>query len=550
MRRLVPLAAALLLLALALVWSTPRRAAQVPETAWRVQGPSVAGAFHVHTTRSDGHESVEAVAAAASRAGLRFVIFTDHGDGTAAPEPPVYQSSVLCIDGVEISTTGGHYAVIGLPQAPYPLAGDPRDVVEDVRRLGGVGVVTHGDSPRADLAWTDWRAPIDGLEWLNLDTVWRTAGARSVVRGLLGSWIRAPQALTSLASRPEAALARWDALTRGRHVIALASTDAHGYMVPSYDTAFRTLSTRVDVAAPLTGEAAHDAQLVIDAVKAGHHYSVVDALASPAAFAFTARTSRAAASEGDVLPAGAGTMLDVRVGAPAGARLRLFQNGRVWREAVGDHLEQAVGDEPAVYRVEVQVPGAPGDPPLPWIVSNPIFVGAARSGADPDAAVTPPVATRHLLAERDWTVEHDTLSTGGVSRPGAGDTLEFRYTLGPGRPRAQFAALVKPIQREATTFNRITLHARADHPVRLTVQLRASGAGNPPRWQRSIYLDREPRAIVVPWSDMHAVRPLGAGVPDSPPRADVGALMFVVDTNNTTPGGSGVIRFTDLAYER
>src|SRR5688572_33149800 len=67
------------------------------------------GAYHVHTTRSDGAGERDAVAAAAARAGLQFVIFTEHGDGMRPPAPPVYVAGVLCLDGVEISTNGGHY---------------------------------------------------------------------------------------------------------------------------------------------------------------------------------------------------------------------------------------------------------------------------------------------------------------------------------------------------------------------------------------------------------------------------------------------------------
>src|SRR6185503_14002509 len=127
----------------------------------------------VHTNRSDGLSGPDAIAAAAARAGLKFVVFTDHGDGTRKPDAPAYRSGVLCLDGVEVSTSGGHYIAIDMPAAPYPLGGESRDVVEDVRRLGGFGIAAHPDSPKAELAWTDWEAPIDGLELLNPDTSWR-----------------------------------------------------------------------------------------------------------------------------------------------------------------------------------------------------------------------------------------------------------------------------------------------------------------------------------------------------------------------------------------
>jgi predicted metal-dependent phosphoesterase TrpH len=131
---------------------------------------TVRGAFHIHSDRSDGSGSVDAIAAAAARAGLQFIILTDHGDGTRTPDAPAYRSGVLTIDGVELNTTGGHYATIGLPASPYPMAGTPADVIEDVHRLGGFGFAAHPGSPRPSLSWQGWDAPIDGLEWINGDS--------------------------------------------------------------------------------------------------------------------------------------------------------------------------------------------------------------------------------------------------------------------------------------------------------------------------------------------------------------------------------------------
>jgi hypothetical protein len=221
------------------------------------------------------------VAAAAARAGLRFVIFTDHGNGTETIEPPSYRSSVLCIDGVEISTSGGHYAVVGMQRAPYPLAGEPRDVVDDVRRLGGLGFVAHGDSPKPDLRWTDWDAPFDGVEWLNLDTAWRNARAAFVARALLTYWFRPAETVALLATQPNEMPKRIEALNRSRRVLSIAGLDAHGYIAPSYAASFRALSTRVETSAPLSGDAAADARLIVDALRAGRHYTVIDGVTPP-----------------------------------------------------------------------------------------------------------------------------------------------------------------------------------------------------------------------------------------------------------------------------
>ncbi|MCY0464255.1 hypothetical protein OVW20_29155, partial [Klebsiella pneumoniae] len=81
-------------------------------------------------------------------------ILTDHGDGTRVPDPPAYRHGVLCIDAGEISTTRGHLVALGLTSgSPYPLAGEPRDVIDDIHRLGGKAVIAHPDSRKSDLRW-------------------------------------------------------------------------------------------------------------------------------------------------------------------------------------------------------------------------------------------------------------------------------------------------------------------------------------------------------------------------------------------------------------
>ena len=213
------------------VWALlPRRALMV---AGVVPDPlTVRGSLHVHTVRSDGTGTVEAVAAAARRAGLQFVVLTDHGDGTREPDSPAYRAGVLVIDGVEISTTGGHYVALGLPRAPYRLAGEPRDVVEDVARLEGFGIVAHPDSPKDDLRWRDWTLPFDGIEWLNADSEWRNEGTLGVARALATYWWRGPETVAAGFDRPDTPFAEWDAVSQYRRVIGLAGHDAHARIGP------------------------------------------------------------------------------------------------------------------------------------------------------------------------------------------------------------------------------------------------------------------------------------------------------------------------------
>jgi len=82
-------------------------------------GPTARGAYHIHSDRSDGSGTVDEIAQAAERAGLQFIIVTDHGDGTRSPDPPQYRHGVLVIDAVELNTTGGHLVALGLPGLVY-----------------------------------------------------------------------------------------------------------------------------------------------------------------------------------------------------------------------------------------------------------------------------------------------------------------------------------------------------------------------------------------------------------------------------------------------
>jgi hypothetical protein len=49
---------------------------------------TIAGVIHIHTNRSDGLSGPDEIAAAAARVGLKFIVFTDHGDATRRPDAP------------------------------------------------------------------------------------------------------------------------------------------------------------------------------------------------------------------------------------------------------------------------------------------------------------------------------------------------------------------------------------------------------------------------------------------------------------------------------
>jgi hypothetical protein len=209
MKRFLMAAAVLATVAAIFIWTKlpPKHQALATLSSTFPDG-TVAGVLHVHSNRSDGRGTPEQIAHAAAQAGVKFVVITDHGDATRRPDPPIYREGVLCLEGAEISTSGGHYIALDMPAAPYPLAGEARDVVEDVKRFGGFGIAAHPDSPKPELRWREWSAPFDAIEIVNLDTAWRQRMTDTTWRpkaGLLVRLLTYPfrpeESITSLISR-------------------------------------------------------------------------------------------------------------------------------------------------------------------------------------------------------------------------------------------------------------------------------------------------------------------------------------------------------------
>jgi len=524
----------------------------------RADDGTVSGVLHIHTNRSDGYGSPREVAAAAARAGLRFIVLTDHGDATRVPDPPAYIDGVLCLDGVEISTRGGHYVAIGLPAAPYPLGGEPRDVVEDVARLGGFGIAAHPDSPKHDLQWDGWAAPFDGIEIVNPDTSWRVLatqrgfGSKLRLIAALGHYpFRPAEAIAGLLGDASPLLARWEHLTRQRRVVAVAGTDAHGQMepipIPTYEASFNMLSVRVKPAAGLTGEATADAAAILSGLRAGHVYTAVDGYAMPPSFEFTAANRAGRADQGDELPVAGPVTLTVRSNAPPAFTTTVWRGNQVLEaERHESSFTVTASEGPAVYRVEIHASDRP-DRPL-WIASNPIYIRDPGSTATPATGRQPPTVTQPLFDGRDlsaWRVEDGPASQGTLDGEAGG--LHVRYQLGDNAAVDRVGLLVS-FPQFVHAYDRVTFSARADRPMRLSVQLRTGRTGvADERWKRSIYLDTTLRAQTVYFDDL---RPADMTPNRTPPLADMPYLMFVVDATHAKPGAAGEFWVSGVAFQR
>jgi hypothetical protein len=512
---------------------------------------TIPGAYHVHSTVSDGSASRDRIAAAAARAGLRFVVFTDHGDGTRVPESPRYADGVLCIDAVEISTNGGHYVALDMRPSPYPLGGEAAAVIEDVRRLGGFGIAAHPYSPKPGLDWTDWEAPFDGIEWLNADSEWRDETLPRLLRLPFDYLTRPGPALAATLDRPSEALARWAEVNARRPVVGLAAHDAHGGLsgrdeggrfwlpgFPSYEASFESFSVRALVASALSGSPAEDARAVLDAIRRGRVFSAIDAVAGPAQLAFTATAGTNEVQMGEALPFEPGIELVVRSTLPDGGTVLLVCDGKTVGESSSGELRSRP-DGPMACRPEARAPSAPGQPPVPWIVGNAIHL---LSTVIEPVGSEPLFETTLDLREVDWAVEKDHLSQAALTLQGGAVTLG--YQLRGGARESQYVAAAARLAPPVPPFDRILFTAAAAAPMRVSVQLRFEGGE---RWVHSVYVEPDARRAIVPLTALVPAGPRGAHPPDF---RNASAILFVVDLVNAVPGSSGSIRISDLAFAR
>jgi hypothetical protein len=352
------------------------------------------GVYHIHTTFSDGHATVDEVAARAARERLDFVVLTDHGNPNAASlRAAGPRKGVLVLAGSELNVNRGHLVALGFRPPPddtkFPSKAE--DAVDAVRALGGFTVIAHPYS-KVRWSWGDWGVSSNytGIEIVNADTMFKNNYRRVIAYApllLLGS--RLP--LIKMLEHPASNLKRWDQRGASTAIAGYFSADAHLY----YRGIFALLHLHVLVDGPAGGEGergeapgAEEAR-IWDALHHGHFYNAVEAVADARGFRFEAEAGSGAGSGpgsarayrmGDTIAgtAAGGTTravrFEVRAPFPFRKEVRLLRDGRVIASSRGDTL-RAPSEGPGVYRVEVYLKErSPLGADIPWIVSNPIYL--------------------------------------------------------------------------------------------------------------------------------------------------------------------------------
>lgn len=344
--------------------------------------------LHVHSAYShDGRGSLEEIARAAARTGVRVVFLTDHntlaalGDGREG-----WYGPTLILVGAEITTGSGYLLLLDpRPDAPVRARGFALDdLIRRYREAGSIVFLAHPDHPR--LGWRDEVPEVDGIEVVDVfDQVVNAPLGRQLL-GLLAYPASPVMAILSVVHWPRAVFRQWDALARQRPVIGALGLDAHGGIelteetgvrFPSHETAFRVGQLHFVTPIALKRDEG-DRRRVYAALRAGQFYNAFDGLAPATGFRFEAWGPAERTLMGGTVAWAEGLSFRIQVPPVGETVVRLFRDGAVvWEGAGGPALDLSVPG-PGVYRVEVDLTVSlfpvGGTRAMPWIFTNPIYV--------------------------------------------------------------------------------------------------------------------------------------------------------------------------------
>ena len=242
------------------------------------------GAIHIHSLNSDGSGDIETISRAAQKAGLSWIILTDHN--YIDTEEGIY-NNVYVIKGEEISPANkNHYLALGINNKIEPDE-NPQIFIDKVREQNGIGFAAHPDeySKRENnyppINWDKSFIP-DGVEIWNWFSCWGDKLNSKNIFTLAFSYLF-KHFLVSQA--PQESLKWWDELNSQKQSIvpAIGGVDAHAfkikkYIIPvtvfTYNVMFKTINNVISLNKPLSEDFKTAKEQILNAIKNGNNVVV------------------------------------------------------------------------------------------------------------------------------------------------------------------------------------------------------------------------------------------------------------------------------------
>lgn len=360
----------------------------------------VSGVFHLHSTYSDGGGTVPEIVEAAQKAGLDFIVLTDHMNSRARREgfEKRYDSLDLFVE-MEASTTAGHL----LTFFSHTPAREMKDA--DVNELAWQHFLGRDTKPGFFVAishpsnvknpWGRFDRLSEGIEVVNFDSSWQRQLSDNAF-GFLQTLFVYPFNPYLSAIRffqlYERDLTAWDGMnTVSPGHFGIIAQDTHSKLKlnnekwlnwPGYEQTFQLASNAVFLSAPASADFETRKRQIYDALKQGRVAMVFQALYPFSTSDWIYRCQEKTYRSGDNIPfqKDCQFMVTTPKEFPYPVELKLFRNGELLKtlHPTSDQTFLNV-DAPGAYRLEVWAQTRSALRILmhrdtPYVLYNPIFL--------------------------------------------------------------------------------------------------------------------------------------------------------------------------------
>jgi len=328
----------------------------------------VIGAYHVHTTFSDGQKHPDKIAKRASSASLDFIILTDHGSPNyECLQSQGWKEGVLVLAGSELSVSRGHMVGLAFQKPPFTFSQNAEEAARQIDALEGFSIISH---PYSKTSWTWGESfPYHGLEIINSDAMLKT-NFFSTLPYLPALLVRPEYTLLKMIDYPLKNLEKWDDLNNHHIIYGYFSVDAHFL----YKPLFSLLRLHLLLKKPLSSDFQEAGDQVYDTLRKGKFYNAIDAAADPSGFRYSAKKNEKIRPMGEILMLDSPVTLRIKTPFPFAKEVHLIHNGNTILRSPKKRISFKTKN-PGTYRVEVYLKEkTPLNKNVPWIVSNPIFL--------------------------------------------------------------------------------------------------------------------------------------------------------------------------------
>lgn len=333
------------------------------------------GAIHIHSVYSDGTGNIDSISKAAKKAGLDWIIVTDHNSFDI--EEGIY-NGVYVIKGEEISPKGeNHYLAFGINKYIQP-SDNAQHNIEAVKLNGGFGFAAHPEesdcrrNSHQPIKWTNKNIIPDGVEIWNWFSEWADNLDDGNIFSLIYSYLFKNKLVKSANSN---VLFWWDNLNNVSEKIvpAIGGIDAHAlkfkdYIIPvtifPYESMFKTIVNVVTSDEEFKTDFFARKEQILEALKSGRNL-IINRAVSKEIPVIKISNQKQVVTSGESINLDNETLLNVQTKKKSS--IKIFHNGKEIKSVISNSIKMLLS-EVGKYRVEIKF-GERG-----FAYSNPIKV--------------------------------------------------------------------------------------------------------------------------------------------------------------------------------